>query len=93
MANGWDHNHETDQVRAPLCRLHNTAIGALGDTPDALRAAADWLEEADMGFTYTEALSAYYAEWHSTHPEARRQYRANHIEQIRSKDRARKRRS
>ena len=58
MADGYDHDHETDQVRAPLCNRHNSALGLSGDTPSALREVADWLENADMGFTYTEATRA-----------------------------------
>jgi hypothetical protein len=91
MAVGWDHDHDTQQVRASLCRVHNSAIGALGDSPASLRAVADWLESADMGFTYPAAMRAYNAAWHAAHPEARRNYRVSHLEQIRAHDRERKR--
>lgn len=39
-----DHNHQTDFVRALLCRGCNTGIGAMRDSPETLRAAADYLE-------------------------------------------------
>lgn len=51
--NGWeapparlclDHDHATGKVRDALCHGCNAALGALGDNPARLRAAADYLE-------------------------------------------------
>ncbi|MEI5099645.1 endonuclease VII domain-containing protein [Streptomyces sp. PmtG] len=39
-----DHCHETGRVRGVLCFNCNSAIGKLGDDPDALRRAIDYLE-------------------------------------------------
>ena len=39
-----DHCHSTGKVRAALCRDHNLMLGHAKDDPDALRAAADYLE-------------------------------------------------
>jgi hypothetical protein len=55
MAHGYDHDHDTDQVRAPLCKHHNVVLRDVGDTAASLRAVADWIETASMGFTYHEA--------------------------------------
>ena len=54
MAAGYDHDHETDQVRAALCVHHNTTLRAVGDTSESLRTLAAWLESADLGFTFSE---------------------------------------
>ena len=40
-----DHNHETGQVRALLCRACNVAIGAFQEDKQRLRAAAEYLEK------------------------------------------------
>lgn len=39
-----DHDHVTGIVRGILCQPCNTAIGVLGDTPEGLQAALDYLE-------------------------------------------------
>ena len=39
-----DHDHETCEVRALLCHRCNSAIGYADDSPDRLRAAAEYLE-------------------------------------------------
>jgi len=39
-----DHDHRTDEVRGTLCRGCNAGIGSLADSPERLRAAADYLE-------------------------------------------------
>ena len=38
-----DHNHETNEVRGPLCRLCNAALGAFHDNIDQLLAAIAYL--------------------------------------------------
>jgi hypothetical protein len=38
-----DHDHETGKVRGLLCRNCNTALGKLGDQPQALHEAIDYL--------------------------------------------------
>jgi hypothetical protein len=54
MANGYDHDHTTGRVRAALCAVHNNVLEACGDQASTLRAVADWLECADMGFEYID---------------------------------------
>ncbi|MEU2657333.1 endonuclease VII domain-containing protein [Streptomyces sp. NPDC007325] len=39
-----DHRHGTGRVRGVLCFNCNSAIGKLGDDPDALRRAISYLE-------------------------------------------------
>lgn len=39
-----DHDHETDEVRALLCRQCNTSLGQYEDNPALLRRAADYLD-------------------------------------------------
>jgi hypothetical protein len=38
-----DHCHDTGRVRGILCRKHNFAIGLLGDTPEGVQKALDYL--------------------------------------------------
>jgi hypothetical protein len=40
-----DHDHTSGKVRGLLCASCNFAIGNMGDDPDKLRAAANYLEE------------------------------------------------
>lgn len=39
-----DHNHATEKVRALLCHGCNHTLGRMGDDPELLRRAADYLE-------------------------------------------------
>ena len=39
-----DHDHDTGKVRGLLCTRCNTALGSLRDSPEMLRAAANYLE-------------------------------------------------
>ncbi len=40
-----DHDHANGKVRAALCKDCNVGLGSLGDDPERLRAAADYIEE------------------------------------------------
>jgi len=57
-ANGFDHDHLTDIVRAALCSHHNAMLADAGDQPTSLRKLADWLECANLGFLYSEHVWA-----------------------------------
>lgn len=52
-----DHSHADGFVRGLLCNTCNTAIGAMGDSPDLLRKAADYLE---AGGTQAFCLKTFY---------------------------------
>ncbi len=45
-----DHNHQTHKVRALLCSACNRAIEAMKESPERLRAAANYLETWTEGF-------------------------------------------
>lgn len=40
-----DHNHSTNIVRGLLCRHCNTGLGLFKESPESLRAAADYIEQ------------------------------------------------
>jgi hypothetical protein len=43
-----DHNHQTNQVRGLICSQCNTGIGLLGDSPERLMKAVEYLTQADV---------------------------------------------
>lgn len=48
-----DHCHKTGAVRGILCSVCNTALGLLGDYPDRIMEAADYLIKSSCGATST----------------------------------------
>jgi len=64
MAEVYDHDHDTDTVRAALCGYHNRTLAACGDSPAVLHQLAAWLEDADLGFTYSDVRRKQAREWH-----------------------------
>lgn len=46
---GVDHNHVTGQIRGLLCAHCNQSIGKMGESPERLRAAADYIELHSLG--------------------------------------------
>ena len=40
-----DHRHDTGKIRGLLCTTCNKAVGQLGDTPESLRKALEYLEK------------------------------------------------
>jgi hypothetical protein len=40
-----DHDHKTNKIRGLLCPNHNLGLGAFDDSPEYLRAAADYIEK------------------------------------------------
>ena len=44
-----DHCHATGRVRGLLCRSCNTALGALGDSPEAIRRALAYVQGLEVG--------------------------------------------
>lgn len=43
-----DHNHETNEVRALLCKGCNSALGMFRDRPDLMREAAEYIEHFNL---------------------------------------------
>ena len=50
-----DHNHKTGAVRGLLCQRCNTAIGLLGDSPETLQGAIDYLNNQQEIIKFLES--------------------------------------
>ena len=78
MASGYDHDHDTDIVRAALCTQHNRTLAEVGDQADMIRELADWVDGADLGFTYsvwfTQQRKAWQARFKQLRPTYHRDY-------------------
>ena len=91
MASAYDHDHDTDIVRAALCVRHNWVIGLCGDQWDTMQTVVDWLQCANLGFVYSEwtrqRKRVAKRKYHVGHREQKRtsaaKYRATHAEQER----------
>lgn len=58
-----DHCHTTGKIRGLLCKRCNTAIGMLGDTPEGLQRAIDYLN-APVQHSFVQPLQ----DQHEPHP-------------------------
>ena len=54
-----DHDHQTGKVRGLLCSHCNRAIGRLGDDPDVIQRAVQYVDPTYFGRKFTEGLIAH----------------------------------